>query len=54
MDLGGWLRSLDLERYEEAFSENEIKERVLKRLTAEDLKELGVAALGHRRVLLKT
>ena len=52
MDLGGWLRSLGLERYEAAFRENEINERVLPTLTAEDLKELGVAALGHRRVLL--
>src|SRR6478752_3188398 len=52
MDLGGWLRSLGLERYEAAFRENEINERVLPSLTAEDLKELGVTALGHRRILL--
>jgi class 3 adenylate cyclase len=52
MDLGVWLRSLGLERYEGAFRENEIEERVLPSLTAEDLKELGVIALGHRRVLL--
>ena len=52
MDLGGWLRSLGLEKYEAAFRENEINERVLPSLTAEDLKELGVTALGHRRILL--
>jgi hypothetical protein len=52
MDIGGWLRSLGLERYEAAFRENEITEKVLPSLTAEDLKELGVNALGHRRVLL--
>jgi class 3 adenylate cyclase len=52
MDLREWLRSLGLERYEAAFRENEIDEKVLPRLTAEDLKELGVKALGHRRVLL--
>ena len=52
MEIGNWLRSLGLERYEAAFRENEINERVLPSLTAEDLKELGVAALGHRRVLL--
>jgi class 3 adenylate cyclase len=52
MDLGGWLRSLGLERYEVAFRENEIDETVLPSLTAEDLKELGVGALGHRRKLL--
>ena len=31
-----------------AFRENEIDETVLPNLTAEDLKELGVASLGHR------
>ena len=49
MDVGGWLRNLGLEQYEAVFRENEINERVLPSLTAEDLKELGVAALGHRR-----
>ena len=52
MDVVGWLRSLGLERYEAVFRENEITQRVLPNLTAEDLKELGVAALGHRRILL--
>ena len=52
MDIGDWLRSLGLERYEAAFRENEIDETVLPNLTAEDLKELGVNALGHRRILL--
>ena len=53
MDFGGWLRGLGLERYEQAFRENEIDLRVLPELTADDLKELGVAAIGHRRLLLK-
>ena len=52
MDLGDWLRSLGLGKYEAAFRENEIDESVLLRLTAEDLKELGVTALGHRVKLL--
>ena len=52
MDLGSWLRSLGLERYEAAFRENEIDEAVLPNLTAEDLKDLGVGAVGHRRKLL--
>jgi class 3 adenylate cyclase len=51
MDVASWLRSLGLERYEAAFRDNEITEKVLPNLTAEDLKELGVA-LGHRRTLL--
>ncbi len=52
MNIGSWLRSLGLEQYEAAFRENEINENVLPKLTAEDLKELGVNALGHRRTLL--
>jgi hypothetical protein len=52
MDLGDWLRSLGLERYEAAFHENEIDDTVLPNLTAEDLKDLGVSIVGHRRKLL--
>jgi class 3 adenylate cyclase/predicted ATPase len=52
MDIVVWLRSLGLEKYEAVFRQNEISERVLPSLTAEDLKELGVTALGHRRILL--
>src|SRR5215468_1425712 len=52
MDLGGWLRGLGLERYEAAFRENEIDQTVLPNLTAEDLKDLGVGIVGHRRKLL--
>ena len=52
MDIVVWLRSLGLGKYEAAFRESDIDETVLPSLTAEDLKELGVAALGHRRTLL--
>ena len=52
MDVGGWLRNLGLERYEAVFRENEIDDTVLPRLTADDLKELGIGILGHRRKLL--
>ena len=52
MDIVVWLRSLGLGKYEAAFRDNEIDETVLLDLTAEDLKELGVTALGHRRKLL--
>jgi SAM domain (Sterile alpha motif) len=48
MDIVVWLRSLGLGKYEAAFRENEIDETVLPNLTADDLKELGVTALGHR------
>ena len=53
MDIVVWLRSLGLGKYEAAFRENEIDETVLPSLTHENLKELGVAALGHRLKLLE-
>src|ERR1700694_4183906 len=52
MDLKDWLRSLGLERYEVTFRENEIDETFLPSLTAEDLKDLGVGIVGHRRKIL--
>ena len=52
MDVGEWLRSLGLEQYEAAFRDNEISDKVLASLTAEDLKDLGVKIVGHRRLLL--
>ena len=51
-DIGDWLRGLGLGRYEAGFRENEVDETVLPKLTAEDLKELGVSTVGHRRILL--
>src|SRR5215472_7820280 len=52
MDIVVWLRSLGLGKYEAAFRENDIDETVLPSLTHENLKELGVASLGHRVKLL--
>ena len=46
MDVAEWLRGLGLEQYEPAFRANEIDERVLPSLTAEDLKDLGVILVG--------
>ena len=52
MDVTAWLRSLGLEQYEQAFRDNAIEPDLLPALTAEDLKELGVSLVGHRRKLL--
>ena len=52
MDVGDWLRSLRLGQYQDAFRENEIDDEILPTLTAQDLKELGVAILAHRRKML--
>jgi class 3 adenylate cyclase len=53
MNVADWLRHLGLERYEAAFQENDVSAGVLPSLTAEDLKDLGVASVGHRRQLLE-
>jgi class 3 adenylate cyclase len=53
MDVADWLRQLGLERYEAAFRENDVTAAVLPSLTAEDLQELGVTSIGHRRQLLR-
>jgi class 3 adenylate cyclase len=52
MDVLGWLRKLGLEQYEAVFRDNDIDTSVLSSLTNEDLKDIGVASVGHRRRLL--
>jgi class 3 adenylate cyclase len=52
MNVSSWLRGLDLEQYAESFQANAIDAEALVLLSDGDLKELGVAALGHRRRLL--
>jgi hypothetical protein len=52
IDLGVWLRDLGLEQYEATFRENKIAGDVLPKLTADDLKDLGVVLVGDRRRLL--
>jgi class 3 adenylate cyclase len=51
-DVGAWLSALGLEQYEAAFRENAIDDIVLPTLTADDLRDMGVAAIGHRRRLM--
>jgi class 3 adenylate cyclase/predicted ATPase len=53
VDILAWLRELGLERYEQAFQENEIAADILPKLTADDLKDIGVTIVGHRRKLLE-
>jgi class 3 adenylate cyclase len=52
VDIADWLRGLGLEKYAPAFDENAINWDVLSELTTDDLKEIGVAAVGDRRRLL--
>jgi len=53
VDIVAWLRELGLERYEQAFRRNEIDAEILPKLTADDLKDIGVTIVGHRRKLLE-
>jgi len=48
-----WLAKLGMSEYAQRFAENDIDFAVLGDLTDQDLKELGVASLGHRRKLLR-
>jgi len=52
VDIATWLHDLDLSVYEQAFRENAIELELLPQLTADDLKEIGVIPVGHRRKLL--
>ena len=48
-----WLEKLGLGQYVQRFAENDIDFALLTKLTDADLKELGVASLGHRKRLLE-
>jgi class 3 adenylate cyclase/predicted ATPase len=48
-----WLKKLGMSEYAECFAENDIDFALLDDLTDQDLKELGVASLGHRRKMLR-
>ena len=52
MNIAVWLHGLGLQQYEQAFRDNAIDAAVLPELTAEDLREIGVGLVGHRRKLL--
>jgi class 3 adenylate cyclase/predicted ATPase len=50
-EIADWLKQLGMSEYTERFAENDIDTSVLRHLTDQDLKELGVS-LGHRRKML--
>jgi class 3 adenylate cyclase len=52
VDFAAWLRELGLDQYERAFLDNAIDADVLPTLTVDDLKDIGVTVVGHRRKLL--
>jgi class 3 adenylate cyclase/predicted ATPase len=52
VNIAAWLEALGLQQYEQAFRDNAIDDGVLPELTAEDLRDIGVGLVGHRRKLL--
>ena len=53
MDIAAWLRGLGLGQYEQTFRDNAVDAEILPKLTGDDLREMGVVAIGHRRKLLE-
>ena len=51
--IAAWLDSLALGQYTQAFVDNDIDFEVLPSLEEQDLKELGVSSMGHRKKLLQ-
>lgn len=52
MEIGEWLHGLGLGQYARAFADNTVQWDVLPKLTGDDLKDIGVVAVGDRRRLL--
>ncbi|MEL6503991.1 MAG: adenylate/guanylate cyclase domain-containing protein [Pseudomonadota bacterium] len=52
MTIESWLSELGLSQYLPAFQDNDITPPLLIKLTGSDLVELGVASVGHRRIML--
>ncbi|MBN9488689.1 MAG: AAA family ATPase [Alphaproteobacteria bacterium] len=53
MDVSAWLQQLGLGEYAAAFAANHIDLATLRQLTADDLRDIGVSSVGHRRRLLE-
>ena len=51
--IADWLEKLGLGQYAQRFAENDISFVILPDLTDQDLEKIGVASLGHRRLLLR-
>ena len=53
MNIETWLNNLELSEYIDIFKEESIDMEILLELTSEDLKEIGINKLGHRKIILK-
>ncbi len=50
--LSDWLRALDLQTYAPLFASNDISFELLHEITADDLRDMGIRSVGHRRILV--
>jgi class 3 adenylate cyclase/tetratricopeptide (TPR) repeat protein len=53
LDIDSWLSGIGLAQYGELFRANDIDGNLLHQLSGDDLKDIGVASLGHRKKLLE-
>jgi class 3 adenylate cyclase/predicted ATPase len=53
MNVADWLIGIGLEQYLATFTQNDIDAGLLSKLTSEDLRDMGIASVGHRRRLLE-
>ena len=51
--IADWLKELDMAESAERFAEKHIDIGVLRDLTDQDLKDLGIVSIGHRRKMLR-
>jgi SAM domain (Sterile alpha motif) len=50
--LTSWLSEQGMQSYESLFHSNDITFELLANTTADDLREIGIQSVGHRRILL--
>jgi predicted ATPase/class 3 adenylate cyclase len=50
--LSDWLSLLELQTYAPLFASNDIGVDLLHEITADDLRDMGISSVGHRRILL--
>jgi class 3 adenylate cyclase len=52
VNIDSWLERIGLAQYAELFRDNDVDRALLDRLNGDDLREIGVTSLGHRKKLL--
>lgn len=53
LQLADWLAGMNLQYYESVFQANDIGVALLPQITADDLRDIGITSVGHRRLLLQ-